>query len=320
MCLYRFQNYFQNGKGTGIKVVLFWGFITAFLTTFLFYQQLNTFSQRSVYHELINALPPIKIENGKIIEPLYDHQEITLFGKNGGQKIVLDTAQEDIHAIARNQILYVTARAIYIRHENRTYSIRFPADLSQVITPDILNQLFQLSLMLTAVFLSLFLFIIELIGFVFFLLIVNTLGPLFNKEISLDMWGRISSLPWAGMFALFLLSLFYWPLHVVYLFLIPLLITLIIGVRMKNSSFKINLEEENRNMFLAATKSIPFTLDEVPQQDKPEKKTEANPVTQTSLKTKPTGLKKNRPNSKKETLSTKKSRKTASKDSHTNQK
>lgn len=262
MFLCRLKSYVLNGKGIGLKVVFLSMLIVGIMIAFGLYGLFDIAFQNPSIQSSINKLPIIKIENGKIIEPIYDREVLTIPSTNRDITVVLDTIKDDVPSIDRNETIYITATKIYFRQENKIDMLEFSENFSKIITHEVFRSYVQKGIVLASGILSLFLFAFSLIGFILLFFTLCLLGPVFNKNLTASAWGRLSTIPWLLMFVFYVLSIYKWNLHISYLFLIPLLVSLLIGVRLRNAAKEVCLEKENRNVFLNAAKSIPFMTDD----------------------------------------------------------
>lgn len=259
MCRCHFKNYVLNGKGIGLKIVVLFSLLIAVLAGSLAYYQLTALANDPSNTAFIDTLPIIKVENGKIVEPVYNHEVLIIPGNPNEIKIVVDTAQEDISAIAPDETLYITAKNIYARKNNQVTAYQLPQDFSKVITHDVVRSYIHHVIIFASTVFAVSIFVFSFMGFMLTFLILSAFGSLINKCLSMSAWGRLSAWPWNVMFLIYVAGSYKMQFHIGYLFLIPILISLIIAVRLKKENTVTCFADDNCQLSLTKIPS-PFLI------------------------------------------------------------
>lgn len=259
MCHCRFKNYALIGKGIGLKIVFLFSLLIAVAAAAVFVKYTTDQIKDPSTAAFIDSLPVIKIENGKIVEPIYTHEVLIVPGAAGDAKIILDTAQDDVSAIAPDESVYITAKNIYTRQNNEVKIYQLPETFSKVITHDVIRTYIHQAVLLAAGIMAFSVVIFSIMGFVVVFLALGAFGFLVNKSLSLSAWGRISAWPWSLVFILYTVSSYKFTMHLGYLFLIPILISLIIGAHLKKCTAVGCVEDDGCQFSLTKVPS-PFLI------------------------------------------------------------
>lgn len=237
------RRYVANGRGIGLKVVtlvgLLIGLIIAVSGPVIFLRTLNIDGSLDSF---INSLPIVKIENGKIVDPIYDN-EVWIIPDSAGDtkndiKVIANTKIDDIDVIPSDVGAYITARTIYLSDGNQMRVFRLPEGINTVITHEVMRSTVNKMIWGAGIILGFFIFVSGILGFLVGYIPLLIVGLIIGRKISADTWGRAFAWPWVivwgigvlgGMFGWFFLSL---P----YIFLVSLLLAWIIGVVASNQS------------------------------------------------------------------------------------
>lgn len=237
------RRYVANGRGIGLKVVtlvgLLIGLIIAVSGPVIFLKTLNIDGSLDSF---INSLPIVKIENGKIVDPIYDN-EVWIIPDSAGDtqndiKVIANTKIDDVDVIPSDVSAYITARTIYLSDGNQMRVFRLPEGTNTVITHDVLRSAVNKMIWGAGMILGFFIFVSGILGFLVGYIPLLIVGLIIGRKISADTWGRAFAWPWVivwgigvlgGMFGWFFLSL---P----YMFLVSLLLAWIIGIVAFNQS------------------------------------------------------------------------------------
>ncbi len=237
-CNCSFRKYALTGRGIGLKIVtlvsLLIGLIVGICGPIIMRNALN---ETGALNEFINTLPIVTIENGKIVNPVYNNETWYIPGTVEGSsdiKIIANTTVDSIDAIPADVGLYITARNIYTTDA----VFPLPTTLSTVITHDTVRRYFDMMLRLSGVVLGSIIFVLGIIGFLIIYIPVFIIGFIMNRQLTIDAWGRILAWPWSIFYGITVLLSSFTMIAISPLYgsLIPMLITWIIGVMLANSS------------------------------------------------------------------------------------
>lgn len=256
-----FKNYILTGHGIGLKIVtlmallisLFTGIVGPIILT-------EIFNDKELTEIFSNNMPVIKIQNGKIVDPVYNNAVWTSSNITGDPQneviIVANTTVDSVSEIPENVTAYITARNIYTRNKTDIRVYHIPDDLTTTITHEKMASLAKKLLWAVGFVLALFLFVSAIIGFLIGYIPLIIVGLIVNRKLAIDAWGRAFAWPWiiiwgiailAGMFGIFYLS-------TLYVYLISLLITWIIGASLYNRTNTCSFE--NASVLADETNSV----------------------------------------------------------------
>lgn len=234
-----FKKYVQNGRGIGLKVVVWISLLVGLLTGICSVMIIKSLLQEQI-DTFVETLPIVKIEKGKIIEPIYHNEVWIIPDLDGNQqkdlRIIADTAVDSVDYIPQDTDIYLTAKKIYLSNKFEKGIIDIPSDLSIVVTHDVVKQFLNKVLWFSGISVGLLLFVLSILFFLLGLVPVMLFGRLINRSLTMDMWGRAFAWPWvivwnisivAGVLGIFNITL-------TYVFVIPMLLTWIFGAPMKD--------------------------------------------------------------------------------------
>ncbi len=231
-CDCSFKKYALTSRGIGLKIVtlvsLLIGVVVGFSGPVIIREALD---ENGSLNEFINTLPVITIENGKIVNPIYENDTWVIPGLKEGNKdfkIIANTAVDSVPSMPADADLYITARNIYTPEA----VTQIPAELSTVINHDTVRRYVNLTLRMSGAVLGGIIFLLGIIGFLIIYLPVMVIGRIMNSDLQIDTWGRILAWPWSIFYAIVILLSTFTTIAISPLYgaLIPMLITWILGV------------------------------------------------------------------------------------------
>ena len=238
------KKYILTGHGIGMMIVTLIGLLVSIIIgvsgPIIITKTLN---MNGDFDSFIDSLPIVKIENGRITDPIYHNEEWFIPDmSNNNQadtKIIANTTVDSIPFIPQDVSAYIAARNIYLRTNDMGLRIiHIPDELNTVITHDVVRSYINKLMWGAGLVFSFILFISAILGFLIGYVPLMIIGFIINRKMSADAWGRAFSLPWILMWSLTVLGglfdVFYLP--TVYLYLIALLTTWIIGVSLQNQT------------------------------------------------------------------------------------
>ncbi len=193
-------NYITAGRGIGMKFAFLFSFLTgiavAILSGLVLRLQINTNDVDS----FIDTLPVVKIQDGRIEEPILDNVVWTIPAVSPDDEdtyIIANTTVESVDTIPSSVFMYVTAKKIYIQSEGEVHAYDIPEMENTIITHDMIRNFVSLLLTIISVCIGVASLIIGLISFLISYLITLIFGSFFNRRMSISGWGRALVLPWS---------------------------------------------------------------------------------------------------------------------------
>lgn len=242
------KNYILSGRGIGLKVIASVSLLISLIVAICSPLVLISVLEENGLDEVINKAPVVTIENGRIVDPVFDNETIVIPATaypDEDIQIILNTTIDNLPSIPQNINAYVTAKNIYLKDNMQYRVITLPNDLNVVITHEFLKDYVKKIVWASGIAFGFFLFLVSIFLFFILYLIVILLGWLFNKNLTLDAWGRALSWPWAIIWCLIILNAAFAVvvLPLTYVLAIPVLLTWIIGASLYNRSTCIKNEE-----------------------------------------------------------------------------
>ena len=320
-------NYIAAGRGIGMKFAFLFSFLAglavAILSGFILRMQLNTNDVDS----FIDTLPVVKIQDGRIVEPVLDNVVWTIPGEVPEDDIyvVANTTIDNVEAIPSQVAVYITAKRIYTQDEDGVHAYDIPEMENTVITHNIIRKSVTFVLAIVSVLFGIFSLIVGLLSFLFAYMITLLFGTFFNKNITKSGWGRALVLPWVILWIASIVSswfgyILFYPHPLLWIILLPAAITLISGSFMKKclNAEEAKTEEEIIDDILAentvAEEKTPVVVIEKPAKPKNDKKAESKVVVKkTPVQTSPVQRRADKPSSAKKRKSAQKRTKSVKK-------
>lgn len=195
-----FRNYVFNGKGIGLKIATLVSFLTglavAIFSVFILRIEFNGHD----FDSFIETLPVIKIENGEIVEPVYNNKVWVLPGTLQNNKdfvLVVNTTVDSVETLPASATVYVTRKFIYTQSDGSAEVIELPKVDNMIITHQVMKKSLSAVLTLMCIAYGFVVLITGLVSFLITYLLVFLFAAFFNGRISNAGWGRATSLPWS---------------------------------------------------------------------------------------------------------------------------
>ena len=205
-----FKNYILNGTGIGFKITATFAFLMAIMVALLSGFTITTQLVQNDVNSLIETMPVIRVEKGKIIEPI-SHNVIPLSDGFLGQKtnLVYNTTLDSVDNIPDTALIYITAKDVYIRDENASI-IRYPipVELTADITHEVMKKSLSYLVWSTSIIFGGLIFIFGIFAFVLLVLCARLLGTFVNKNLTFGKWGRLMAYPWCIMWIAYMIFIF----------------------------------------------------------------------------------------------------------------
>ncbi len=193
-------NYITGGRGIGMKFAFLFSFLAglavAILSGLVLRMQINTNDVDS----FIETLPVVKIQDGRIVEPILDNVVWTIPAITPDEEdiyIIANTTVDDVDSIPSDVFTYVTAKKIYTQSEGEVHAYEIPEMENTVITHDMIRNFVTLLLTIISVIIGFASLIVGLVSFLIAYLLTLIFGFFFNREMTAGSWGRALVLPWA---------------------------------------------------------------------------------------------------------------------------
>ena len=238
------KNYVINGSGIGFKITATFAFLMSIMVALLIGFTVNSKLAQSSVNSLIDTMPVIQVEKGKIIEPI-NQNVIPLSNDFLGKEtnLVYNTTVDSVENIPDTAIIYVTAKNLYLRDEQAEV-IRYPIpeELTTDITPEVMKKSLTYLVWSTSVLFGGMVFVFGIFAFLLLVLIVRLMGGLVNKNLTFSAWGRLMAYPWCIMwFGYTFFVLMNINISVYMIFISILLVTLFGGYFLKNQTKTIDI-------------------------------------------------------------------------------
>ncbi len=237
-----FRDYILTGRGIGLKIVTTMALIINIIISIIMAIFLtNLVNENGLNEEFYRHASTVKIEKGKIVEPIYN-------GVVWDNSYMVDNPQDKIKIFANTTIdkisemptkdvtIYITARNIYSQNKSRISVYHIPDELTTTITPQKMASFLKLLFWILGFIVGFFFFIFAIIGFLIGYIPLIIVGLIVNRKLTLDAWGRAFAWPWIIVWGISMLGtvLDIATLSMLYVYLISLLITWIIGASLHN--------------------------------------------------------------------------------------
>lgn len=205
-------NYIKNGRGIGLKYILVLSLVV--IAFVLFY--LKIFGEEpfvDTAQEISDQFLPIRIENGKIVEPANTVKTYSVnLGKNrNGSKqslnFILNTKIDNINIRTQKEGFYFTREAVYIIGARQTKVIPYGGDLDLPkgdYTKELKN-VFTQGLYIFSIFGLIGVFLYYTILVIFYAFCSYAVSAFLNKNFNFDLRMRLSSLTFTTSYVLFTL-------------------------------------------------------------------------------------------------------------------
>lgn len=187
-------NYVANAQGLAIKFLLLFSFVASIISATMLYiggEEFIPYAQ-SVADQML----PIKIENGKVVEPVdtVKRARLDIDGYNLDLPIYLDTTVDTIDTSSLNDGIYMTRSAIYSVNRNQTRITKLEGniDLPQDDYTDFFASVLKWVAIFIAVFGSVFFFIYLFILGIFYTVCTYPLTAVMKKNFEFDLRMRSS--------------------------------------------------------------------------------------------------------------------------------
>lgn len=233
-------NYIAAGRGIGMKFAFLFSFLAglavAILSGFILRMQLNTNDVDS----FIDTLPVVKIQDGRIVEPVLDNVVWTIPGEVPEDDIyvVANTTVDNVDSIPPQIAVYITAKRVYTQGEDGVHAYDIPEMENTVITHNVVRKGVTVVLAIVSVLFGVFSLLVGLLSFLFAYILTLLFGTFFNKNITKSGWGRALVLPWVILWIASIVCswfgyILFYPHPFAWIVILPAVITLISGVLMK---------------------------------------------------------------------------------------
>lgn len=236
-----FRDYILTGRGIGLKIVTTMALLIILAISIISSIFLtNLVNEGGLKEEFYRHVPTVKIEKGKIVEPIYNDVvwDNSYMADNPQDeiKIFANTTIDKISEMPKDVTIYITARNIYARSETDTRVYHIPDELTTTITPQKMASFLKHLFWIMGLILGFFLFIFAIIGFLIGYIPLIIVGLIVNRKLTVDAWGRAFAWPWIIVWGISLLGAVFSisTLSIPYVYLISLLITWIIGASLYN--------------------------------------------------------------------------------------
>lgn len=254
MCLCKgkcsLKNYVLFGRGIGLKVIVLFTFLISLFMSITVGVTFTKLVNEQDFQSFIKELPVVKIENGKIVEPVYDNMLWIIPGTEpngaGDVVIVANTTVDEADRIPEEVTVYISARHVYVRNDDGTmdrYSI--PANTTKVITPDVVTKVIKSAIWGFSALIALVLWGVSILIFLVTYLVVMLLGFIANRQLTIDAWGRLLAYPWCVVWLLSLILNFYGiPVTMTVTLLTAILVTLVGGALLPHQATAVVVDND----------------------------------------------------------------------------
>jgi len=187
------KDYIVNGKGYGIKLLA----ILSLVMAVIFANQTKDAGEFLIPHfqAAIDAMLPIKIENGSVVEPYNTVKTYNInFGADVNFPVVIDTTIDSLNAGDLKQGIYLTRKNAYVAASNKITT--YPLDGNNYYPAGDYSGAMQSLVVWTAIIASVFMlfvyFFVNIVLARIFSLLAIVVAMAFNRKTRLDIEMRLS--------------------------------------------------------------------------------------------------------------------------------
>lgn len=199
-------NYIANGKGRGLKYVALFVFLICLIGGFVLYSlAMQRVTTDENIQRVLNQIPTLTIVDGKVVSPENAYIQIPFEdGFNDG--IVIDTRVGSTPDLNFNNGMYITTDKIYLKTYNDIADEVQVLNISDIgthtIDRDLLNKMVSIIMMMSAVSVSVLLFFILWVGFLFMAVTTGVFFWVLGAKLTKGTTARASTVSWMGMMTL----------------------------------------------------------------------------------------------------------------------
>ena len=205
----KIMNYIVRGQGLGIKFLLLFSLIS----TIILSVNIKNISDEyfvPAAQEAANAILPIKVENGEIVEPLNVVKKHTItFGENEDAEhldITLDTTAYDLDLSDLSEGVYITRTSVYAVRDNETkvYKIEGTYELPQGDYSEFISSTLNWTILAVGVVIFLGLSLLLFIAAIFYATCSYLVSMIMRKKYSYDLRMRLTVLAFITTYVVFI--------------------------------------------------------------------------------------------------------------------